>query len=246
MSALGSTGSDAQLRRRTNVVTETSDAPPPFDEEDLKLAKRREERAASRATQRSLQSAGVAAGSSREAADPQFRKSQYEADIQGLGPPPPFDEEDLKLAKRREEKAAARAALKQSSLSAMSTLGDMGSDVWMRRRSNVVTENSDAPPPFDEEDLKLVKRREERAAARATQRSLQSAGVAAGSSREAADPLFRKSQNEADIQGLGPPPPFDEEDLKLAKRLEEKAAARAALKQSSLSATSPHGIDWFA
>jgi hypothetical protein len=172
----------------TNVVTETSDAPPPFDEEDFKMVKRREERAAARATQRSLQSAGVAAGSSREAADPHFRKSQNEVDIQGLGPPPPFDEEDFKMAKRREEKAAARA----------------------------------------------------------TQRSLQSAGVFPVSSCEEADLRFRQSQNEADIQGLGPPPPFDEEDFKMAKRREERAAARAARKQSSLSATSPHGIDWFA
>jgi hypothetical protein len=41
--------------------------------------------------------------------------------------PPPFDEEDLKLAMRREAKAAARAAQKQSSLSATSALGSTGS-----------------------------------------------------------------------------------------------------------------------
>jgi hypothetical protein len=113
-------------------------------------------------------------------------------------------------------------------------------------RDEIGIQRSGSSVQCDGGDLKLAKRREERAAARATQRSLQSAGVAAGSSREAADPHFRKSQTEVDIQGLGPPPPFDEEDFKMAKRREERAAARAAQKQSSLSATSAHGIDWFA
>ena len=48
-------------------------------------------------------------------------------DAQPSEAPPPFEEEDLKLAKRREAKAAARAAQKQSSLSATSALGSSGS-----------------------------------------------------------------------------------------------------------------------
>ena len=84
--------------------------------------------------------------------------------------PPPFDEEDLKLAERREAKAAARAAQKQSSLSATSALGWTGSDARLRLGSNAVAEPSEAPPPFDEEDLKLAERREAKAAARAAQK----------------------------------------------------------------------------
>ena len=87
-----------------------------------------------------------------------------------LYPPPPFDEEDFKLAQRREEKAAARAALKQSSLSATVALGSTQPDAKLHRRSSAVDQPSDPPPPFDEEDFKLAQRREKKAAARAGRR----------------------------------------------------------------------------
>ena len=73
------------------------------------------------------------------------------------------------------------------------------SRVHKMSRHEIGIQGSGSYAPYDGGDLKLAKRREERAAARATQRSLQSAGAAAGSSREAADPHFRKSQTEVDI-----------------------------------------------
>jgi hypothetical protein len=78
-----------------------------------------------------------------------------------------------------------------------------------------------APPPFDADDLKLVKRREEKAAARDTQRR----GAAASSPLGDVHP-HRTSSSAVDA--FGAPPPFDADDLKLAKRREAKTAARSA------------------
>jgi hypothetical protein len=69
--------------------------PPPFDEDDLKLAKRREKKVV-HASQRGLTGAADAVG--------YHHKSRAVIDVGDLGPPPPFDEDDLKLAKRREKK----------------------------------------------------------------------------------------------------------------------------------------------
>lgn len=78
---------------------------PAFGGEDLRLAKRREERLSSRAVQPSCLSAAAAEGSTTAALQP-HHKSHSGAEI--LGPPPPFDFEDQRLAIRREERLSAR------------------------------------------------------------------------------------------------------------------------------------------
>ncbi len=85
-------------------------------------------------------------------------------------PPPQFDADDLKLAKRREEKAAARAAQRQESLSSAAASGSTRADAQPHRGSRPADDLSDPPPQFDADDLKLAKRREEKAAARAAQK----------------------------------------------------------------------------
>jgi len=153
-------------------------------------------------------------------------------------PPPAVDEEGLKLAKQPDENAAARAALKQNSLSATAEFGGSGNDSQLRRMSKFVvqpSEANDAPPPFDEEDLKLVSRRNEMAAARAAKKQSSLRSTAGLGLPQNDAQLPRGSSAAAHPHDAHPP--FDEEGLKLAKQPEENAAARAALKQNSLSAT---------
>jgi hypothetical protein len=107
---------DTQLNQKRDEILNTAIA---FDNEDAKLAKRREEKAAARAALKQ-RVPGAAASASLAHADAQNATSEAWAAGDGLGSPPPFDEEDAKLAKRREEKAAARAALKQRSPHAIS------------------------------------------------------------------------------------------------------------------------------
>ena len=78
------------------------------------------------------------------------------------------DDEDVMLAKRRETKAAARAVLKQRAPSATASARPARSDA--QNASSAVSAAGDgleSPPPFDEEDAMLAKRRETKAAARA-------------------------------------------------------------------------------
>jgi hypothetical protein len=85
-------------------------APPPFDADDLKLAKRREEKAAARDAQRRSVTRSAAASLSLKDVHPHHTSSSSVDAVDAFGPPPPFDADDLKLAKRREEKAAARSS----------------------------------------------------------------------------------------------------------------------------------------
>jgi hypothetical protein len=137
-----------------------------------------------------------------------------------FGAPPPFDADDLKLAKRREEKAAARDAQRRSvtrSAAASLPLGDV------HRTSSSAVDAFGAPPPFDADDLKLAKRREEKAAARDAQR--RSVTRSAAASLPLGD-VHRTSSSAVDA--FGAPPPFDADDWKLAKRREAKTSARSA------------------
>jgi hypothetical protein len=95
------------------------------------------------------------------------------AQIDALGPPPPFGEDDLKLAKRREEKAAARAA-QQRLMSTTGATASTGDYARLHRSIHAQIDALGPPPPFGEDDLKLAKRREEKAAARAAQQRLMS------------------------------------------------------------------------
>jgi hypothetical protein len=153
-------------------------------------------------------------------------------------PPPAVDEEGLKFAKQPEENAAARAALKQNSLSATAEFGGSGNDSQLRRMSKFVvrpSEANDPPPPFDDDDLKLVNRRNEMAAGRAAKKQ-SSLRTMAGLGLPQNDAQLPRGSSAA-AHSHDAHPPFDEEGLKFAKQPEENAAARAALKQNSLSAT---------
>jgi hypothetical protein len=96
-----------------NTFGELLDAfgpPPPFDADDLKLAKRREEKAAARDAQRRSVTSSAAASLSLKDVHPHHTSSSSVDAVDAFGAPPPFDADDLKLAKRREEKAAARSS----------------------------------------------------------------------------------------------------------------------------------------
>ena len=137
--------------------------PPPFDD-DVKRSKRREEKAAARAAQQSSLSASAAVASASAALQLSF------AGVEVLGPPPPFDDEDLKLAKKREEKAAARAAQERPVLSSGSTESS-GSGAHLRRISPAVADPLGSSP-VHEDNLKVAKKREVKAATRADQRGV--------------------------------------------------------------------------
>ena len=194
-------------------------SPPPFDKEDAKLARRLEAKAAARAALKQ-RVPGATASASLAHVDAQNASSAAWAAGDGWGSPPPFDDEDAKLAQRREEKAAVRAALKQSLSGAKDASGLQSSEVRLHRKSSAAVEAVGSPPQSDADAVKEAQRREEKAAARAAQNAKQIAAV----------------------EAFGSPPPFDDEDAKLAQRREEKAAARAAQKQSLSGAKDASGL----
>ena len=157
------------------------DPPPAVDEEGLKLAKQPEENAAARAALKQ-NSLGATAGFGGSGNDTQLRRmSKFVVQPSDANEaPPPFDEEDLKLANRRNEMAAARAAKKQSSLRTTAGLGLPQNDAQLPRGSSAAAQPHDAHPPFDEEGLKLAKQPEENAAARAALKQNSLGATAAG------------------------------------------------------------------
>jgi hypothetical protein len=172
--------SGTQRPGEPRAAAHAHDAPPPFDEEDLKLAKRRQERTSARAamekSQQGVLSISAAAaialpesGTQRTAVD--HSPGEPRAAAHAHDAPPPFDEEDLKLAKRRQERTAARAAMEKSqqgvlSISAAAAIALPESGTQRPGEPRAAAHAHDAPPPFDEEDLKLAKRRQAKALTR--------------------------------------------------------------------------------
>ena len=127
-------------------------------------AERRAHKAAARAA-RGQTSLGhsASAADTHAAVNPHHRSPS--AAVEGLGPAPAFDEEDLKMAEaleaeRRTKKAAARAFKAQDSL----------------KTSPAVVENWGPPPAFDEEDLKMAEAFEAERRAKKAARALKAQG----------------------------------------------------------------------
>ena len=210
-------------------------APPPFDADDLKLAKRREEKAAARDAQRRSVTSSAAASLSLKDVHPHHTSSSSVDAVDAFGPPPPFDADDLKLAKRREEKAAARDAQRRSVTSSAAASLSL-KDVHPHHTSSSSVDAVDAfgaPPPFDADDLKLAKRREEKAAARSSHGPVEERRVngAPGISSTATPSLGGSGRHKPAAVNQMPPIPVSTSvpiEEGLAQSMSQRGASRAS------------------
>jgi hypothetical protein len=131
----------------------------------------------------------------------------------------------------------SRQVTQPANVTDAATSGSLQPGVQRPLESRDIIMHSDEPTAFDDDDMKLAKRREAKAAARAAQRRLMSATGASGST---VDEVLQHCKTQSEIDVLGPPPPFDDDNMMLAKRREAKAAARAAQRRL-MSATGARG-----
>ena len=142
-----------------------------------------------------------------------------------------IDARDLKKSQISQSQISVTSQIQSSSSSRAAV-----SAPFMRNTSD----DLDPPPAFDEDDMKMAEalaaeRRAQKAAARAA-RGQTSLGhsASAADTRAAVNPHYRSPS--AAVEDWGLPPPFDEDDMKMAEALAaerraQKAAARAAREQ---------------